>query len=396
VLESNEGQAFLKEGGEELSRFYGGDGRALASYTGAVALGEGDFLVLGHPEGLVRVRVMESSTDFPTTEIRVLSDPTGALVDGDALRDVVVDSAATAASGVPVVVLAGEREGDTLLVRAVIGEDELVRGDPIVPPASVSGLGAVRIGEASPGQFVVGLEGTRLIRVNGDQTAELDIDFDDPDTEEVEARPVLSPDGCSGNTPRLDAWRDVEGKNGVAWVLGSHQLVFRVSGDRVERFYGSPNAEYSAMMLACSDRAVFAGRGYTVDLAGLEQLAMQFWSIDPVDFDLDEEVSLTPRREQALREIASDQVIAIGIGYLTEGYPRAVFPDATGGRGDPEHPPFAAMLHNGYFARFYAAEGLDDARPPFYPEVIVQSPGGYVLYGSWDSRLALGVPTAKR
>ena len=123
---------------------------------------------------------------------------------------------------------------------------------------------------------------------------------------------------------------------------------------------------------------------------------MQFWSIDPIETDPTEEVSLVIRREQALREIASDQVTAIGIGYIVEGYPRSVFPDATSGRGDPAHAPFAAVLHNGFLTRFFAGEGLDAERPPFWPEVAVQSPGGYVLYGSWDSRLALGVPAAKR
>jgi hypothetical protein len=395
VFESNEGQTFVHSAGG-LERIYGGPDRELASYRGAVAIGEGDFVVLGHPEGLLRVRVLESGGDFPEVDVRVLADPTGALQPGDALRDAVLDSKETEAAGMPVVLLAGERAGDTLLVRAVIGDAELVRGDRLSAPGSVSGLGAVRIGEAAPGQFVIGLEGTRLLRAVGDAVTELEIDFDDPDTADVEARPSLGVDTCTGNQPRLDAWRDIAGNNGVAWVAGSHQLVFRVTGDRVERFIGSPNAEYSALLVTCPDRTVFAGRGETVDLAGLERISLQFWTIDPVELDETKEITLAIRREQALREIAADQVLAIGIGYISEGYPRAVFPDATAGRGDPEHPPFAAMLHNGHLARFFAAEGLDGERPPFYPEVVVQSPGGYVLYGGLDSRLALGVPKAQR
>jgi hypothetical protein len=397
LLESNESQAFLKEDAQDgLTRFYGGEDRALATYNGAVAIGEGDFLVFGHPQGILRLRVLESTDGFPSTDLRLLADPTGVLAEGGALRDAVIDAKETAAAGRPVVLIAGERGGNTLLLRAVIGDGEVERGTTLSTPASVEGLGAVRIGEAAPGQFVIGLEGTRLLRAVDDVVTELEIDFDDPDTEAVEARPVLGADRCSGDTPRLDAWRDIAGNNGVVWVLGAYQLVFRVTGDRVERFIGSPSAEYSSMLLTCPDRAVFAGRGTSVDLAGIERVTMQFWSIDPIEFDPNEEISLTLRREQALREIASDQVNAIGIGYLQGGYPRAILPDATGGRGDPEHLPFAAVLHNGHIARFFAAEGLVEERPPFYPEVAVQSPGGYVLYGGYDSRLALGVPRSKR
>ncbi len=397
LLESNESQAYLREPDtSELTQIYGGPDRALASYRSAVAIGEGDFLVFGNPQGILRARVMQSGGDFPAVDLRILADPTGVLAAGDDLRDAVVDSEETAASGMPVVMIAGERAGDTLLLRTVISDTEIVRGTKLEPPASVDNLGAVRIGEAAAGQFVVGLEGTRLLRVVGDQVTELAIDFDDPDTDEVEARPELGPDGCTGNPRRLDAWRDIAGKNGVAWVAGANQLIFRVTGDRVERFFGSPTAEYSSLLVTCPDRVVFAGRGTTVDLGGIERLALQFWSIDPIEPDPMAEPSLLIKREQALREIAADQVTAIGIGYIREGYPRAVLPDATAGRGDPAHRPYAAMLSNGLTVRFFAAEGLDAERPPFYPEVVVQSPGGYVLYGGWDSRLALGVPESKR
>jgi hypothetical protein len=397
ILASNESQAFVREPGQaDLQQIYGGPERALATYNAAVAIGEGDFLVFGHPQGILRLRVLESSDGFPNTDVRLLDDPTGVLGEGATFRDAVLDTKETEAAGMPVVLIAGERAGNTLLLRAVIGDGEIARGTELTIPASVDGLGAVRIGEAAPGQFVIGLEGTRLLRSVNDVVTELEVSFDDPDSETVEARPVLGVDPCNGNQPRLDAWRDITGNHGVVWAIGSHQLVFRVTGDRVERFLGSTTAEYSAMLLTCPDRAVFAGRGISVDLAGIEQIAMQFWSIDPVAFDPELEVSLAPQREQALRELATDQVTAIGIGYISEGYPRAVLPDATGGRGDPEHLPFATVLHNGHMARFFAAEGLVEERPPFYPEVVVQSPGGYVLYGGYDSRLALGVPRSKR
>lgn len=396
ALQSNESQLFLKEEGAPLTRIYGGEARERADYRAAVALGEGDFLAFGHPDGAARIRVLESTVDgFPEVDVRVLADPTGAIKAGDALRDAVLDRKETEAAGVPVVLVAGERESDTLLLRLVVGDGEILRSDVLTPPGSVDDLGAVRIGEAAPGQFVVGTEGTRILRVVNDEVTELDIDFDDPDTEEVEVRPTREPNACSGNVPRLDAWRAVDGKNGVAWVVGSDQLAFRVTGDRVERFMGAASIEYSALRVTCPDDVLLAGRGHTVDLAGVDQFRMQFWGVAPVEME-EEEISLGVRRGQALQEVGEEQITSISILSIVQGYPRAVFPDVAEGGGPAQHRPFAVALSNGYLPRFFAASGLDHVRPPFSPEVVVQSPGGYVLYGGRDSRLALGVPKSKR
>lgn len=395
ALQSDESQLFLKAEGEPLSRIYGSERRERATYRAAVAIGEGDFLAFGHPDGVVRVRVLESMRDgFPEVDIRLLEDPTGAIVAGDALRDAVLDRKETDAAGVPAVLVAGERDADTLLLRLVIGEGEIIRSDVLVPPASADNLGAVRIAEAAPGQFVVATEGTRILRVVNDQVTELAIDFDDPDTDIAESRPTRSPDRCSGNVPRLDAWRAVDGKHGVAWVVGSDQLAFRVTGDRVERFMGAASIEYSALRVTCPDDVLLAGRGHTVDLGGVDQFRMQFWGLAPVEQE--EEISLGARRTHALQELAEEQITSINIGSISQGYPRAIFPDVADGGSSAQHRPFAVALSNGLMPRFFSAGGLEHVRPPYYPEVVVQSPGGYVLYGGRNSRLALGVPKSKR
>jgi hypothetical protein len=395
MLQSVESQIFLKRDGEPLSQVYGGPSIVGAHYTVAAAIGEGDFLAFGHPEGPVRVRVLESTDGFPATDVRVLADPTGAFADGGSIRDLVLDTEATGAAGGPVVLAVGERAGDTLLLRLTIGDADITSFETLAPPASVGDLGAVRVAEAAPGRFVVALEGTRLLGIGGGAVTDLEIPFDDPDTEEVEVRPNAGVNGCNGNEYRLDAWRDVVGRNGAAWVVGSHQLAFRVVGDRVERFVGPPSIEYSAAMAICSDDIVLAGRGESVDLAGVTLFRLQFWSIADVPEPDAEEISLVLRREQGLTEFGQDEITSIGIYDIQQGYPRAVFRDSTTGRSRG-HPALAIALSNGLLPRFFVSEGLEAARPPFYPEVVVQSDGGYILYGTWDSRLALGVPQSKR
>jgi hypothetical protein len=98
------------------------------------------------------------------------------------------------------------------------------------------------------------------------KATEVAMNWDAVDTLEVEARPSLQPDQCPpGNIPRLDAFRDIDARGGVAWAVGAYGLIVRIVGERAERFMphvttaegrvdNAANADVRTVRASCPDR----------------------------------------------------------------------------------------------------------------------------------------------
>lgn len=114
--------------------------------------------------------------------------------------------------------------------------------------------------ELTPSRFLIGTTGSRLFVYQDAALRELEIDPDDPGTEELEGWPAL----------RWTFFR-ITASAGVAWVPGAEGLLLRVAGDRVERF--SPALRYLprpdrpfdatgeptlAVAAVCPDRLLFS------------------------------------------------------------------------------------------------------------------------------------------
>ncbi len=369
-----ENRIYLGPSGGPLTQVYGAPQREGSAYLSLVALPDGRFLLPGHldkigvldPDGASRPEAL-TATDEVFAPARI--------------EDAVLDTAYTGA-GLAVMVV-GSRDDQPLLSRVVIEGDRITSERKIATPAAVDGLSLLGIAEASPGQFVVMAQGTQLLRIVDDRAEMLEIDFDDPLTEAQESRPFVGPDSCSGQTPRLDAFRDIAGGHGVVWVVGLEGLLFRVVQDQVERWAAPENVALTAVQARCPDAPVFAGRGNFTSQAGIANLRMAFYVLaEPEEEDA--------RRPQTLLQVGEDDLIGVNIDDVIQGIPRAILLDAQPTTGP--RTPFGVVLRGGLLHRMFSGGGIEQILAPFAVQSVAQSADGTVLMGGFDANLALGRP----
>ncbi len=205
--------------------------------------------------------------DGPT---RIETSSTTGLAPTDLARAAAVDSAAGD------VVVVGRGEQDSVWIARV---DQLGRATKLALPDALGEIDIIDITEASPGRLVaVGAFGAILL-IQGDRVQQLEIDWDDPETEAVESAPGSN--RLCGIAPHLgpswqresDLWRTVSGDgHGVAWVGGCRDALVRVVvvGDRphavrvsLSRFEdGLPGRALGTVtggtMAICGDRVAIA------------------------------------------------------------------------------------------------------------------------------------------
>lgn len=373
-----ENQMYANTGSTSFAQIYGPDDLDGSALRAAVALPGGDFVVFGHGDGAVRVAVdgvTPTATVMPTERLS-----------GIHIEVAVLDTAATT-DAKPVVLLGGAKDSDSYLARAVVDGTTLSVGEALNIPPGFDDLEIVDVAETSPGRFVALTQGSRALKIVGDTVTEIEVDFDDPTTEDVESLPRLGPDQCSGRTPRTDVWRRVSGAGGVAWAIGRWGTVVRFVGDNTEAFAIPESLTMTSVRAECPDIMILGGKGNANEINGADT-GHVWYTAAPIRLDPEDEEILVPRRETGLARIAKDELDTLTIGEVKYFTPIEVFFDATesGARA------YQMALTNGYMYRMNGAERTEYVRAPFDPRKIVQNEDGVVLFTGAQNRIAIGVP----
>lgn len=367
---------------------YGPESAAGASYDVLIALDDGDFYAFGHPRGAQRVRVTPAG-DFPTVALELVPDLAEATLTSDDLRAGALDHGASTDAEHHLLV-GGKRGRAPYLARYMITATGIQSAQVVNLPEGLGDVAVVKIAEIGPGNFLVALEGASVFSVRGTTAAAVEIDYDDPSTLDVEARPARSPDVCTRQPPRLDLWRAIGGSHGVGWLVGTDGLVIRVGGTQGTRFVvpGARGLTVTAVEATCPDQVLIGGQGRQFDSSGGEAVRMQFWkSVQSLETP---EGRLEEPRDLALERIGELDVEAVTIYPIYAGLPIALFPEnPVGSRSER---PFAAVLEDGYVHRMFVADRLAYTKSPFVPKAVAASKKGWILFGGDESRLALGVP----
>lgn len=416
---TRENGLYFGDGASPFEQLYGPAPPVRASYGEVVAAGDA-FFVFGHPDGVTRVGATRDASGAPERwNLERLRDPGGALRPSDHVRDVIVDTSATAANpGSVVLVVAGYSDGSPIVpllrrlrVDGGPGEGTLGGFDDLPVPASIAGLALDGVAETGPNHFVAIVQDTRVIDVDAEAGAfEVDLDFDDPTTPDREVRPTTSPGECGGPAPRLDAFRDIDGASGVAWVVGKNGMIFRIAAGRAERFVptveeviGSPvptlAADLTHVRASCPDRALITGEYSRGNGEGGRSLTV--WRVAPRGATGEcfptagaPEAPGTPEEEAlVVRELREDpDARCLNLpptSSIPFSRPRQLLVDRDAA---------AVLLEDGFIHRFQPERaprpGEATLRVPFPVAAAAQNTRGELLFSGTEARLAIGVPGA--
>jgi len=266
---SVDGEAFRARGGfADFEQVWGARSYEFDHFWRAVAADGDRFVVFG---SLPKMMIVEGGTKRT--------------VDLPEFTDLDIPASAVGASG-GVVMVAGRRR---ILVPGGPTRDEFwIRRVQVDTGASVelarsSTVAYIDLAPVAPDVFVVTDDRGNLYVLRDDTLTDVEIDWDDPTTAELEERP-RTPNGCSERSPSIpprptdlgtdDIFRAVDGAGGFAWVVGCQSAIVRVHAfsdppraTRVlaERFDGWPLASpsvplFSAVRTFCADDVVIASR----------------------------------------------------------------------------------------------------------------------------------------
>lgn len=272
--------AYISGGVSKFERLYGPSEFHDGNYDTLIPLKSGGFVAFGTNREITRIR--PEVTTGP--KVSFLADRNGSYRSTDIIRDAVLDTASTNAQQTVILAVGYTNTNPIapLVRRYFLNPDatEIVTAEDVpvdpeffrtTPRGAVEQLAVDGVTEVAPGQFVAYTQDTRLLRIEGSNFArEIPMNWDAVDSDTVEMRPTVGADQCNPNAePRLDAFRDIDGKGGVAWAVGANGLVVRVVGDSVDRFLprvlsGSDfqiasGAELRTVRASCPDRAMVAG-----------------------------------------------------------------------------------------------------------------------------------------
>jgi hypothetical protein len=293
------------------------------------------------------------------------------------------------------------RAGGVLVSSAICGPagssflNRLVRAGDRVVTTTISLIDRVSgIAELSPGRFLLIADGPRLFELDGDALTEIRIDWDDPETPQIEIVPTVNNGNCpisdapSCPSPRaVDVFRAVDAVDGVAFVVGCGGTLLRVAAGRAERisvtrgsetqWQPATNAEepidppaLSAVRALCPDQALFGAMpSFQVRSTDATEIGW-FFDTTPSGGSLKVEDYSTYQLGPRLR---------FGIGY-----PIAIL-------GPVDAP--VAIFQGGVLGTLYAF-GNTKERPQFNDTFGVAGalPSGQMLIGTGEDRLLLATP----
>lgn len=372
-----ENQVFANTGTTSFAQIYGPESTVGATYRAIGVDHRGDFVVFGHPRGVVRVR----ASDATSTVVEVPA------LDGVRVEAAVVDASLSSTTRT-VFLVGGAKDGDAYFARVDVA-DSITVGQPLALPADFdAGLDVVDVTAIAPGRFVAVTLGTQVLQIDGEVVTKIALDVDDLTTEDVETLPRLEPDACSGSVPRLDAWRRVVGSHGVAWALGRYGYAVRIAAGVTERFAIDKRPTFYAATTSCPDRITITGYGSGSELDD-EVGGLVFYRDVATPLAADAETVALDARTLQLERFARDELLALKISEIIYQRPNDLLVDAT---TDPATPVRAVVLGNGFVHRLGAVEPIRYVRTPFEPLHTVQAPDGTLLFVGYESRMAIGRP----
>jgi hypothetical protein len=401
--------AYVSDGMNKFERIYGPAEFHDGDYRILVPLPGGGFVAFGTNREITRIR----PTADEGSKVSYLSDPSGYYRSTDIIRDAVLDTASTNPQrtvilGVGYGDYPGDQGGRKPLIRryfldpdamTIINAEDVPIPESFVritPRGNTQQLSIDGVAEIGNGQFVAYAQDTRLLRIIGnEQVVEIPMDWDAIDTPtNFEMPPTLDADRCNPNAePRLDAFRDIDGKGGVAWVVGTNGLIVRVVGDHVDRFMprvrsGSgfdvaSGAELRSVRASCPDRAMVTGVFENPN----DTLGRTFraFSIGPQP----EEEECFPRASgQAsdsmfgVFELAdSGSCVSFNTSDAPYQTPNVILPTTAG----------AAMIFaDGAIIHAGGAQQGPRLKVPFSVLSALDDGAGFVLFGGYEGRLAIG------
>lgn len=326
---------------------------------------------------------------IPELRTRTLRDLFNTLGDQEQIEAAVLDRAATVELGVPVFVIGGlDRAANRSFLKRISVDDNQITGGEAIeldPPVTAMISHLAEIGE---GRFVALAGETRVIEVRGRTATELPVDFDAINSPELEEVPVLT--GCGGETFRASRWRAIAGGRCAAWAVGGDGMIARIAGGRVTRIVArTENASgngvsvldaHTAVDASCADRVMIGGSDvtFTYGIAASSSPADTCYPGGSVSEDIRAlEVRAFPQGPEL------DCVNARAGPDINTWSTSRLLGDGTFG---------AALLQNGFIHRYRPDKPQgEDPRVPFYPDHAVQNARGYILFGGYDSQLAIGV-----
>ncbi len=372
-----ENQVYVNTGTTSFDRIYGPEDTVGATYRAIGVDHRGDFVVFGHPRGVVRV----FASDATSTVIEVPD------LDGVRVEAAAIDTALSSADRT-VFLVGGAKDGDAFFARVDVS-DTISVGQPLALPADFdASLDVVDVAAIAPGRFVAVTLGTKLLQIDDDVVSTIEVDVDDPTTADVETLVRNEPDACSGNVPRVDAWRRVVGSHGVAWALGRYGYAVRVAGGVAERFKLDKRPTLYAATIACPDQLTITGYGSASELDDMVG-GLVFYRQSPQVLSPDAETVALDARTLQLERFAQDELLALSISEVAYQRPNDLLLDTT---ADPAATARSVVLANGFVYRLGAVERIRYVRTPFEPLHTVQAPDGTVLFVGYESRMAIGRP----
>lgn len=407
LMRTRENGVYVSDGRASFQRLYGSDRYEGSDYQAIVPTDTG-FLAFGNPNGLVEVTVPKDAVghkEGPPVTTR-LTDWRGLRKSGDSLRAAVIDSQRSREGTIAIVVAGGNDSSGRLvplLRRAFIGRDAATGSRTITDAQDVAirggpdGIAFVGLTETAPGRFVITAEGTRIFELSGAEAAEVPIDFDAPDTPEVETKPVHEPSPCGGGTAPF-SWRAIDGANGAAWAVGELGLIVRIASGRAERYIAPiedtrgtsrpVNAEWGAVRALCADRVLIGGQYPEPDLGALAGV----WEV--AHRGSTPGCTLSARPDPAA--IVLDGLLVRQVNETCIGFPNVVdIRFAVPKSFLVDGPSVALVLDSGQIHRVQAMR-TERLKVPFSIESAAQNPNGHLLFGGTEARLAVGIPTSTR
>jgi hypothetical protein len=386
---------------DKFQRIYG-EPRHGAAY-GAMVENECGFLAFGDPNGLVQyvtpAKAALTPGLMPGVRPPIPWDAAHGLSANEGFMAAVRDTESSA-GGLDVALAVGYNNASGtnrpiarriyLSVDPSTCEGQLEDANEIELGPELDGIAFLGIAETGRGSFVVIAEGTRLFQITGTTVTEI----------QTHIELMNPPDACTHEVPRLDAWSAIGGQNGVAWAVGARDLIMRIAGGHADAYKattldpsGMPvevDATWSSVAVTCPDRVMIGGQ-VEVDLLG--PIASVFEAVHQGTPEGQcRAVDVVDARSKT--DPIHDPLIVREYPQSCSGLPGPIqirFARPVGFIEDGAS--LAVAMDSGYLFRF-SAERLERITVPFGVLTTLQDSSGTVIFGSTETRLAVGVPTA--